>query len=135
MNKMIISFLLLLATSPIQAEVTNLSNQQLMKMIENGTPIIDIRRAEEWKDTGIIKGSHLITFFDEQGNYDLQNWTEKLSKIAGPDQPFILICRSGNRTGKVGHHLDRKLNYSRVHHLAHGIKNWMREGHSTSKIK
>ena len=134
MNKMIISFLLLLATSPLQAEVINLSNQQLIKMMENGTPVIDIRRSEEWKETGIIKGSHLITFFDKNGNYNLDAWTEKLSKIAGPNKPFILICRSGNRTGKISHFLDKKLNYTRVHHVAHGIKKWISEGHSTAKI-
>ena len=134
MNKMIIAFLLLTATSPLHAEVINLSNSQLIKMKENGTPIIDIRRTEEWKETGIIKGSHLITFFDKNDNYDLQAWTEKLSKIADPDEPFILICRSGNRTGKISHLLERKLNYTRIHHLAHDIKKWMSEGHSTRKI-
>jgi rhodanese-related sulfurtransferase len=134
MNKITISFLLLLACSPLQAEVINLSNQQLVKMMENGTPVIDIRRAEEWKETGIIKGSHLITFFDEKGNYNLNSWREKVAKIAGQNEPFILICRSGNRTGQISHFLDGKLNYTKVHHVANGINNWIKKGLPTSQI-
>ena len=134
MKKIIFSFLLLLATSSLQAEVINLSNPQLIKMMSDGIPVIDIRTPEEWKETGIIKGSHLMTFFDKKGNYNLNAWLDKLSKIAGPDDPFILICRSGNRTGQVSHFLDLKLNYSKVHHVTHGIKNWIAEGYSTEKI-
>ncbi len=102
--------------------------------MESGVPVIDIRTPEEWKETGIIKGSHPITFFDKNGNYNLNTWLDKLSKIAGPDDPFILICRSGNRTGKVSHFLDLKLNYSKVHHVTYGINSWITEGHSTTKI-
>ncbi|MCP3849224.1 MAG: rhodanese-like domain-containing protein, partial [Gammaproteobacteria bacterium] len=51
-----------------------------------------------------------------------------LDKIAGKNDPFILICRSGNRTGQVSNFLDKKLGYTKVNHLQRGIKVWIKSG-------
>ena len=53
--------------------------------MQRGVPIIDIRRASEWQDTGVIKQSNLITFFNKKGNYNLKDWLSKLKKIAKED--------------------------------------------------
>lgn len=124
-------FLLLLGLSlsfNASAELGNLTNEQLKHLKDENVPIIDIRRKDEWRSTGVIQGSHLLTFFDAQGNYNLQQWLTELNKIVGKNDRFILVCRSGNRTGMVGNFLDKKLGYSQVYHLTKGIKNWIRTG-------
>ncbi len=127
MKKMLF-FLLLLTALPVSATVTNIDNAALEQLIAEGVPVIDIRRAEEWQQTGVVKGSHLITFFDKKGHYDVAAWLNKLAPIAGKDQPFILICRTGNRTGTVSNFLDRKLGYTKVYNVQKGITDWIAKG-------
>ena len=117
------------------AEVGNISNEELKQMMSENVPIIDIRRPDEWRSTGVIQGSHLLTFFDARGNYDLKKWLSELNKIAGKNDKFILVCRSGNRTGQVSHFLDQKLGYKNVYHLKRGIKNWIKTGDKVVSAK
>ncbi len=129
-------FILLLALGialPVQAEVKNIDNQELKKLLEQGVPIIDIRRPEEWKQTGVVKGSHLNTFFDKRGRYDVDAWLARLAPVAGKDDPFILICRTGNRTGTVSRFLDQKLGYKKVYNVQRGITDWIRKGNPVVK--
>ena len=46
---------------------TNIDNQQLRTLQAQGIPVYDIRRADEWKQTGIVEGSHKLTFVDDNG--------------------------------------------------------------------
>lgn len=110
------------------AELGNLNNQHMKHLMDENVPIIDIRRSDEWQSTGVIKGSHQLTFFDARGNYDLEKWLSALDKIVGKNDRFILVCRSGNRTGTLGNFLDKKLGYKQVYHLQKGIKNWIKAG-------
>ncbi|MCU7957095.1 MAG: rhodanese-like domain-containing protein [gamma proteobacterium symbiont of Bathyaustriella thionipta] len=121
--------------STVSAEVGQLSNAQLKKLMDENVPLIDIRRADEWQSTGVIKGSHLLTFFDARGNYDMEKWLADLDKIAKKNQKFILICRSGNRTGQVSNFLNKKLGYQQVYHLQRGIKNWIKAGDKVVSAK
>ncbi|MCN4144118.1 MAG: rhodanese-like domain-containing protein [Thiohalomonas sp.] len=121
--------------STASAEVGQLSNEQLKQLMDENVPIIDIRRADEWQSTGVIKGSHLLAFFDARGNYDMDKWLAELDKIAKKDEKFILICRSGNRTGQVSNLLDKKLGYQQVSHLQRGIKNWIKSGDKVVSAK
>ena len=54
------------------AQVENIDNDRLKFLIDEGIPIIDIREEVEWKETGIVDRSHLITFFDAEGKYDVK---------------------------------------------------------------
>jgi rhodanese-related sulfurtransferase len=115
------------------ADVGQTSNLQLKEMMLQGVELIDIRRAEEWKQTGVVRGSHLLTFFDKKGNYDVKKWLASLDKIVDKNKPFILICRTGNRTGMVSNFLDKKLHYKQVNHLSKGITNWIKSGYAVVK--
>lgn len=115
----------------VQAEVENIDNTELKALLAAGIPVIDIRRPEEWRQTGVVKGSHLLTFFDKKGNYDLRTWMDEFSKIAGPDDQFVLICRTGNRTGTISKFLDQKLKYRKVSHVNKGITHWIKKGNPT----
>jgi len=117
----------------IYADVGQTTNQQLEKMMQQDVALIDIRRPEEWKQTGVVKGSHLITFFDKKGNYNIEKWLNDFNKIVNKNQAFILICRTGNRTGMVSNFLDKKLHYKQVNHLSKGISNWIKTGNRVVK--
>jgi two-component system CheB/CheR fusion protein len=55
-------------------------------------------------------------------------WLEKLAPIAKPDQPVIVICRSGNRTKDVSQLLSQQAGYTKVYNVKSGIKGWIKEG-------
>jgi rhodanese-related sulfurtransferase len=134
MRRLILTLLLAAAFSlPAQAEVKNIDNEELKALMAQGVPIIDIRRPDEWKQTGVVKGSHLNTFFDRNGRYDVRAWLARLAPIAGKDDPFILICRTGNRTGTVSRFLDQKLGYKKVYNVQRGITDWIRKGNPVVK--
>jgi len=89
--------------------------------------IIDIRTEPEWKQTGIVKGSYTITFFDEKGNYDVKDFLSKLNKIVSPQERFGLICRTGNRTTTVTKLL-KEIGYKNVINLQGGVTKASRNG-------
>jgi rhodanese-related sulfurtransferase len=122
----LITFLLILSRIA-SAEVHPTNNHELQQLLAQGIPIIDIRRPEEWRQTGVVENSHLLTFFDQRGHYNLEKWLAELNKIAAKDQPFILICRTGNRTGILSRALSQQLGYSRVYNVTDGITAWKRQ--------
>jgi len=62
MKKLLSTLPLLLVALPVSAELINIDDEKLQALIEDGTPGVDVRRADEWRQTGVIEGSHLLTF-------------------------------------------------------------------------
>lgn len=134
MHRMLALAALLLCSTFATAAVKDLSNDDLKALVAAGVPVIDIRRADEWQQTGVVPGSHLITFFDKSGKYDLNAWMASFSKVVpDPNQEFVLICRTGNRTGTVAKFLDEKLKYTKVAHVKSGITSWIATGNPVAK--
>ncbi|MDD3324146.1 MAG: rhodanese-like domain-containing protein [Sulfurospirillaceae bacterium] len=96
------------------------------EFIKSGVKIIDIRTEPEWEQTGIVKDSILITFFDAQGGYNEKEFLSKLDKYVSKDKEFALICRTGNRTTAVSEILG-KSGY-KVINLKGGVKKLMEQG-------
>jgi len=119
---------LLAAAGVAQAEIIDIDNAQLDKLSKSGVPVIDIRLQSEWEETGIVSGSKLLTFFDEKGKADAPAWLEKIKPIAKPNEPVIVICRSGNRTKAVSQFLSQQAGYSKVYNVKAGIKGWIASG-------
>jgi rhodanese-related sulfurtransferase len=118
----------------IYADFVGLTPAQLQKQIDKNVIVIDIRTPPEWKQLGLIPTSQTIMFFDERGNYNIPSWLKQFSKLVkDKKQPFVLVCRSGNRTGMVGEFLSTKLQYKNVFHLKHGIKSWIKENRKITK--
>jgi len=112
----------------------SLSPREFMTKKEEGFHIIDIRRSEEWDQTGVIEGSHKITFFDAYGQYDVNAFLEEFTKVVkDKDEPFILVCAHANRTKNVGELLGLRLKYKNVYELDGGIVEWIDEGLETVK--
>ena len=130
---MILIAALLAGSAPLRAEVTHVDSAALERLLETGVPLVDIRTPEEWRTTGVIEGSHLLTFFDAQGNYDARAWLSEFFDIAGPDAPVAIICHSGGRSHVVSRFLDDQVGYVRVHDARRGIAQWIAEDRPTVK--
>jgi rhodanese-related sulfurtransferase len=126
----VVSSLFCLAASGVYADVVNIDNAELARLAGSGVAVIDIRTEPEWKDTGVIAGSKLMTFFDEKGRADPPAWLEKVKTVAKPDQPVILICRSGNRTRAATQFLSQQAGYKTVYNASGGMNAWSKEGRS-----
>ena len=114
------------------AEVIVIDNATLTRLMGQGVPLIDIRTEGEWRSGGLIAGSHPLTFFDERGQANPAQWLAQARKIATPDQPLILVCRSGNRTREASRFLSEQAGYRTVYHLGKGISGWVSEGRAVS---
>lgn len=124
-------FSLLFAFSSIQAEELIQLNPEQLQTIQNqqSALIIDIRTPAEWQATGIIPNSHKLQGFDSNGQFDVATWTAELEKLkTSPDQSVILVCRSGNRSSKIGEILIKQGQHN-IYHLHNGIQGWIQTGH------
>ncbi len=96
------------------------------ELVQSGIKIIDIRTEPEWVQTGIVKDSIPITFFDARGNYDAQKFLDTLSGYVKKGEEFALICRTGNRTTVVSDFLGKQ-GYD-VINLKGGVKSLGKQG-------
>lgn len=117
--------LLLLATS-LFAELKQ--EWATQGFLNKNIKIIDIRTPAEWRETGIVNGSHTIMFFDEQGKYNVPEFLKALDKVVKKDEQFALICRVGSRTGMVSEFLSKDIGY-KVINLKGGIMKLISEGY------
>ena len=106
------------------AEVVDVNNEEMIKLLNTNIPIIDVRRSSEWTQTGVIPNSILLTFFDKDGNYNFDEWYEKLPIEINEDDPIILICRSGKRSKVVANMIDKKFN-TIIYNAQSGINSWI----------
>ena len=123
-NIIFIAFGLVLAPQLAFADTEKVDTGILKALILEGVPIIDIRTPREWSETGIIEGSHLITFFNEKGEVNLGQWLFELDKVAEKQKPIILICRSGRRTEVVSKYLDKNFDFFKIYDATDGINGW-----------
>ncbi len=105
---------------------SNINNAKLKQLLDQGVALVDIRRQEEWHQTGVVKGSKTITFFDRMGNIN-PNFVNDFTSAVKADQPVILICRTGNRTQAASAAIAQQLGYKNVMNVTHGITGWMAE--------
>jgi rhodanese-related sulfurtransferase len=127
----LLTICLFIFTSQVFAEVKEVNNEEMISLMKNGVPVIDIRRADEWHDTGVINQSNLLTFFDKNGNHNAEEWLPKLKKIATEGDSVIIICRSGKRSGIVSKFLDEQANYTNVYNAAGGMLSWVSSKNKT----
>jgi rhodanese-related sulfurtransferase len=105
-----------------------LSPQEFIDAQENGGIVIDIRREEEWKETGILKGSQTITAFTKDGKIHADFPKKFFDLISDIDVPILLYCRTGNRTSILGKALIDQVGQTNVSHLSNGIVGWKKQG-------
>jgi rhodanese-related sulfurtransferase len=97
-------------------------------LIQEGAKVVDIRRADEWRDTGVIDGSILLTAVDAEGRL-LPGFAQALDQAVGRDEPVVVICRSGNRSAAITRMMSERAGYSRVVDAGGGIRAWLGAGY------
>jgi rhodanese-related sulfurtransferase len=107
---------------------SDLGNEELKAKLAAGVPVIDIRRPDEWKATGVLPGSHLITFFNDKGQINPLFGQELKKVISGPADEVIFICRSGNRSSVLSKHLAEKSGFTQIGNVQDGINGWIKAG-------
>ena len=129
--KNIMAALLVFFSLASRAEVIEINAGELTRLAARGVPVIDIRTEGEWKDTGVIAGGRLLTFFDESGRANPALWLERVKTVAGPETPVILVCRSGRRSSAAAQFLSGRAGYKTVYNLNSGVGAWLGEGRPT----
>ncbi len=127
MTQAVLLFLSLFALSApsLAGSLVGITSDELQALQKKGAVVVDIRTPQEWAVTGVIPGSHELTFFDASGHYDKEAWLNSLKPLLGKkDQPVVLVCRSGNRSALVGKMMTSEVGFDRVYHLEKGIREW-----------
>ena len=127
----VVAAALLIASAPLRAEVFKVDVARLEQLREKGVPVIDIRTPEEWNHTGVIEGSHLLTFAEARGRYDLDAWATLLAAVAAPEEPVALICGSGRRSSIASRILVGQFGYGQVFNVSGGMEQWIAEDRAT----
>jgi rhodanese-related sulfurtransferase len=104
---------------------------ELLSAQKDGVIVIDIRREEEWHETGIIAGAYPITAFQSNGGLHPEFRNKFFDTVTDPDVPILLYCRSGSRTTSLGNALIDQLGFTNVTHLTDGINGWQAAGQNT----
>jgi rhodanese-related sulfurtransferase len=112
------------------SDVIEIENNELKSLLQKRIPLIDIRRDDEWKSTGILENSILMTFFDKNGKANTNEWLKELNKIAKKNEPVILICRTGRRTGIISKFLSEEVGYRLIYDVTDGITDWIKKGNT-----
>jgi rhodanese-related sulfurtransferase len=112
---------------------TDLNNGQLETLLGQGVPVYDIRRPQEWQQTGIIEGSRLLTFVDSDGRL-LPDFFSRFTGQTAKDEPVVLICRTGTRTRTLARYLVEELGYTQVYNVRSGIRQWITDGRAVTRI-
>lgn len=115
---------LLACAAPLRAQIVDIDSGELTRLMAEDVAVIDIRRPDEWKRTGVIEGSHPMTFFDAGGKYDAKAWMAKLVPLAASDRAVAIVCHSGGRSRAVSRFL-HKIGYGRVYDVRDGIAGWI----------
>ncbi|GIQ62496.1 rhodanese-like domain-containing protein [Paenibacillus cisolokensis] len=69
------------------------TTDELQRKLEQGEKInlIDVREQEEWEEGHIAEARHI----------PLSQLAERYEECKSGEEPIVLICRSGNRSGKA----------------------------------
>jgi rhodanese-related sulfurtransferase len=111
---------------------TDVDNVGLQGLIKQGVPVYDIRRPDEWRQTGVIEGSRQLTFVDASGRLN-PSFLAEFSARVGKNDPVALICRTGNRTDALARELMDKHGYTRIYNVKNGITRWIGDGNPVVK--
>ncbi len=120
------------------AGVTELDNAALESMLDDDVIVIDVRRIDEWESTGLVNGSHPITFFDARGRYDVADWLSQVDNISDDNEKekkIVLICARGVRSAKIASLLDKRLGFKNIYNVSDGINHWIKKGKPVEKYQ
>ena len=127
-------FLFIFFIKFVNAEVIDIDNSELKNLIEKDINIIDVRTQKEWKSTGIIKGSILISLLDKKNKFIFENWYEDFNKKMSKNVSVIFVCAVGVRSKFISNLVNKKKPDLKIYNLKKGINNWIRSGNKISRL-
>lgn len=83
-----------------------------------GLVILDVRTPDEF-DAGHLEGAVMVDFYEP-------DFAERIAEL-DPDVPYLLYCRSGNRSGQTRAAM-ANLGFTDVADIDGGILSWMEAG-------
>ena len=130
----ILLIIFILSSKFVNADVIHIDNRELSNLIKKEIKIIDVRTQNEWKSTGIIKGSYLISLLNKNKKFIFEDWFEIFNNKFGRNKSIIFICASGIRSNYISHLVKKKEPDLIVFNLKKGINNWIRSGYKIEKL-
>lgn len=127
----LMSVSLSLAQAAEAPRYTDIDTAALAVLVEKGVKVVDIRRPDEWSETGVIPGSKLLTAFDARGQF-ITDFPLEFESFVDRDEEVIIICRSGNRSAALSRTLAERAGYTRVYNVSGGIVSWIDVGNRTA---
>ena len=118
----------------VNAEVIDIDNSELKNLIEKDINIIDVRTQNEWKSTGIIEGSILISLLDKKNKFIFENWYENFNKKISKNESVIFVCALGVRSKYISNLINKKKPDLKIYNLKKGINDWIRSGNKISRL-
>lgn len=97
---------LLLLSSPASAQQVYAAQPSAQQLETTPALLVDIRRPEEWVQTGVLPNAVLLTY--EHFNSP-EEFIAALAPHMQPGQPVALICRTGNRTSRAARALAERM--------------------------
>ena len=103
----------------LRSTITEISPEDLLPLLRNGTKVIDVREADEFRQ-GHVPGASFIP----------RGFLELRIEEAIPDrqQEIILYCAGGSRSLLAAHNL-QELGYSNVRSMKGGFQSWKDKGY------
>ena len=130
----ILLFLFIISIKFVNAEVIDIDNSELKNLIEKDIKIIDVRTQNEWKSTGIIKESFLVSLLNKNKKFIFEDWYAIFKNRFSNNKSIIFICASGVRSNYISHLVKKKKPDLIVYNLKKGINYWIRSGYKIQRL-
>lgn len=118
-----------LSVQPLVAQQVYTAQPSAQQLQDVPVLLVDIRRPEEWVQTGVLPNAVLLTY--EHFNTP-DEFLAALEPHLTPGQPVALICRTGSRTSRAAPALATHLDVP-VIDVAGGMFRLMGDGYSPAK--
>ena len=116
---LLLSLMTAVAMAQSASADAEISASEAYELVTDGkVTLIDIRRPEEWRQTGVAQGALRINMLHPKG---LQGFAQEVYNAVGGDlsAPIVLICRTGSRTSRLQPIL-AQVGFTNVKHIPEG---------------
>ena len=123
-SNLIFEFVILDVLNPNYKKI---DSEKLEKLVKENAVALDIRLDNQWKKTGVIKGSFQETAFDINGKFNVY-LMDKIRALAGAEPQeieLIFISHDGKTAEILGNAFAEDLGFTNVYVLDGGIQSWI----------
>ena len=131
-SNLIFEFVILDVLNPNYEKI---DSKKLEKLIKENAVALDIRLDNQWKKTGVIKGSFQETAFDIDGKFNVY-LLDKIRALAGEESQgieLIFISHDGKTAEILGNAFAEDLGFTNVYVLDGGIQSWVKSNKPLEK--